>query len=363
MLKKFLIDHLDSLGQGVSKQDSRVIFIPKTLPGEQGQCQVLEQKTKVAFARLNSLELASDKRIEPECIHYENCQGCHFLHTSYENEKNLKFNAYKRLYQKFNLKHEPSFISSSERFHYRSRIQLHYNKKQKKLGYFIDRGKKILEVKSCLLPNDNLQERLQELYQNQSWLELVKNEPEKGHIELDTRSLHPIVNQDYASLGFQQLNLEINQKILELIQRKEAQINPHQVVDLFGGQGNLTKNLTAKTWVVDIYSHQKPLANHQNFINLNLYSKKALLTFRKLWKQKTCDWLILDPPRSGLKNLREWLDLLRPKFVTYISCNPHTQIRDLSYIDNYKIDQLSFLDMFPGTHHLESMMHLSKKSL
>ncbi len=56
----FQIEHIDPLGQGVSKgatADDKITFIKKTLPGESGTAEVFSEKKGVRFARL--LELKS----------------------------------------------------------------------------------------------------------------------------------------------------------------------------------------------------------------------------------------------------------------------------------------------------------------
>ena len=51
-MSKFLIDHIDPLGQGVFKQNDQIYFIPKTLPGETGQFEVLKSKKGVRTSKL-----------------------------------------------------------------------------------------------------------------------------------------------------------------------------------------------------------------------------------------------------------------------------------------------------------------------
>lgn len=64
--------------------------------------------------------------------------------------------------------------------------------------------------------------------------------------------------------------------------------------------------------------------------------------------------MIIDPPRKGCDEL--FLDQLldfKPKRIVYISCNVHTQARDLDYIlrdergKGYRVDSLSGFDFFP----------------
>ena len=76
------------------------------------------------------------------------------------------------------------------------------------------------------------------------------------------------------------------------------------------------------------------------------------------------DVVIMDPPRAGasldfLKSLVE----LSPNKVVYISCNPETLERDLSYLTRkgYRVKKIQPVDMFPHTEHVETVVSLIKK--
>ena len=72
---EFEIDNIDPLGQGVSKMGGNITFVAGTLPGETGTALVYRRAKGVQFARLQSLDKVSDKRIEPECPHFDRCPG------------------------------------------------------------------------------------------------------------------------------------------------------------------------------------------------------------------------------------------------------------------------------------------------
>ncbi len=65
--------------------------------------------------------------------------------------------------------------------------------------------------------------------------------------------------------------------------------------------------------------------------------------------------LLIDPPRSGLKD-KEALDFTaRFERVIYISCGPEALASDLNYLKaTHHIEKLAFFDQFPYTPHLES---------
>lgn len=74
--------------------------------------------------------------------------------------------------------------------------------------------------------------------------------------------------------------------------------------------------------------------------------------------------LILDPPRAGLHKevVKAILDII-PKKMVYVSCNPATLARDLSYLkEKYAIGPVQPIDMFPQTPHIETIVALKARS-
>ena len=75
------------------------------------------------------------------------------------------------------------------------------------------------------------------------------------------------------------------------------------------------------------------------------------------------DVLITDPPRAGMhpKVVEMLLKLAAPRLV-YVSCNPATQARDIQLLsEKYDVLKLRPVDMFPHTHHIESVALLELK--
>lgn len=69
------------------------------------------------------------------------------------------------------------------------------------------------------------------------------------------------------------------------------------------------------------------------------------------------DVLIVDPPRAGLHNklVNKLLEISSPKII-YVSCNVATQARDLQLMnEKYLVEKIQPVDMFPHTHHIESV--------
>ena len=73
------------------------------------------------------------------------------------------------------------------------------------------------------------------------------------------------------------------------------------------------------------------------------------------------DVVFMDPPRAGSdKKFLSSLVTLAPKTVVYISCNPETLARDLTFLvkNGYKVRKIQPVDMFPFTNHVETVVSL-----
>jgi len=75
------------------------------------------------------------------------------------------------------------------------------------------------------------------------------------------------------------------------------------------------------------------------------------------------DVMIIDPPRVGMHNdvVKQVLQIA-PQRIVYVSCNPATLARDIGMLKSrYQIIEVQPVDMFPHTHHIESVAKLERK--
>jgi len=357
---QFQIDSIDPLGQGVCKNSDKITFIDKVLPDESGTAVTWKENSKVRFARMTSLESekVSPLRIKPKYSHYQNYFNCSYQHTSYDSELKFKKEAFLRMLRALQYQSTIDLIEAPERFYYRNRIQLHYDLHQMKLGFITPQTQSITEVPHCLLVRAELKQKLEELYSHQSWVQLISNQqPKTGHIELYylDQNIQLNVNQPYAFGGFTQVNEVMNQRLKSYLLNFLEKFSPKTILDLFGGSGNLTNHYSkAKVTVVDGFqSTQAQLKDWQTFQKVDLYSKNEC----KNWLLATPkqDLLIVDPPRTGIKHLAEILEKTQARHFCYVSCNPSTMIRDVKELENYRCTHAALVDLFPATHHFESV--------
>jgi 23S rRNA (uracil1939-C5)-methyltransferase len=369
----FVIDHLDPLGQGVSKRidaknKSTITFVPKTLPGEQGKAQVIKSAKGVEFAALISLSKTSAQRIVAECPHYARCSGCDYLHVSYADELAFKKSALLFLLRSFDLKEDAiDVIGAPERFGYRNRVQLHY--RHKYLGLIDANSDQVLEIPQCKLLSPLVKQEMEQLYTDKRWLEQHSG---RGHVELYEKAGEVFTewNQPYASGGFSQVNSAMNQVLCEWLEKHFKTSTFSNLLDLFSGHGNLSDALirdrTVQRQLVDT-SPWPESTPAEHYLQLDLYDEEALPRFLRRATLKHADVLLLDPPRKGFAPLVQWSNQLKPKTIAYVSCNPVTLARDLQILMKeqkktaYRISQVALLDMFPGTHHFETVVVLENR--
>jgi tRNA (uracil-5-)-methyltransferase len=77
--------------------------------------------------------------------------------------------------------------------------------------------------------------------------------------------------------------------------------------------------------------------------------------------------LVIDPPRKGCdKNFLDQLLHFGPTRIVYVSCNVHTQARDIGVLvtggkgTRYEIESIRGFDFFPQTSHVEGVAVLNK---
>lgn len=350
----FKISTMDSLGQGVSKESDKITFISKTALGDEGEAEITAEKKGVAFGRMTRLTKASELRISPDCPHFSDCPSCHYLHVPYEQELNYKKKSLENLFHNYPLP-DVEVIPAIRRMSYRNRIQLHYDLKHRTLGMFDIKKRIIVPIPECKIGITPIQEEVQRLYQNDQWLKEAPTRLQRGHVEIYFKGgkLLRTWNRPYAEGGFTQVFDEMNQKLKLELDQWLSQRKLSDIVDLFGGNGNLSKGLPySNRLCVDQYPESKV-----EFFSQDLYSPQALPKVKTeiLNRGLNPNTLLLDPPRSGLKGLKYWLKELQPDYFVYVSCDPHTLARDVKEVQTHQLQRAILVDFFPSTYHFESM--------
>ena len=145
------------------------------------------------------------------------------------------------------------------------------------------------------------------------------------------------------------------------------------VYDLYTGLGSIALYISSKVkHVTGIEEIAEAIADANinmelnNIKNTTFYTGdvKHLLNDDFVAKHGKADVIITDPPRLGMHEsvVQTLLELEVPRLV-YISCNPATQARDLALLnEKYETIAIQPVDMFPHTHHIESVAKLKLRT-
>lgn len=178
-----------------------------------------------------------------------------------------------------------------------------------------------------------------------------------------------------SPLSFYQINPIQTEKLYQLALEKAELTGNEILLDLYCGIGTIgifmskqAKKVYGIEIVEEAIQDAKENCKLNGITNAEYYvgDTEKLLTNLIETKNIIPDVVVVDPPRKGLDktticNLKE----IKPKKIIYISCNPATLVRDLSYLEEtYDIKEIQPVDMFPYTSHVEcvSALKLRKDS-
>jgi 23S rRNA (uracil1939-C5)-methyltransferase len=179
------------------------------------------------------------------------------------------------------------------------------------------------------------------------------------------------LNFRISNNSFYQPNIFLADKLFNLITEIAAPTKNDIVYDLYSGIGTIALHIAPfANYVIGIEgslcaiddANFNSQLNHQQ--NISFYHGDVLKTFTPEFVKHNHkpSIIILDPPRSGtlIETLKNML-LTEPEKIIYVSCNPVSLAWNLSWlISKYRIAQIQPLDMFPQTHHVETIVLLER---
>ena len=68
----------------------KAVFVPFVLEGERVEATLVEEKPGFARARLEQVLEPSPHRVKPPCPYFTRCGGCHYQHSTYEHQLQIK---------------------------------------------------------------------------------------------------------------------------------------------------------------------------------------------------------------------------------------------------------------------------------
>lgn len=351
------IHDLSRGGAGVGKTPAgQIVFVPYTAPGDLAQVEIVESKKNYLQGRLLSLSRTSPDRVEPRCPVFGSCGGCEWQHLPYalqwSTKKNGALHALKRA--------GVSYLGSVEEFpalnpwNYRNRIQLRGLKDE--IGFRKKGSTELVAIASCDIARNEINQAIPSLknegkkFEKEYKLEIQVNE--NGKIEHAWNSSH-------AALGFRQINDDQNEVLKKWVKKNITK--QRELLDLYGGSGNLSVDLRDEMKQIECVDVTAPRENSTTKMKFHKWPVEKWISRQFLSPSKSPRSAIIDPPREGLgKNLKVILSELSRVCVNeviLVGCDEDSWARDCSGFQKlgWKLEKIALFDLFPQTHHLESV--------
>ena len=130
----------------------KAVFVPFVLEGEQIEASLIEQKPGFARAEATTIVAPSARRVQPVCHYFTHCGGCHYQHSSYEHQLEIKKEILRetlRRTAKIGLPCEIE-VHASQPWQYRNRSRLQVQTQPTfAAGYFEHGSHELLPVEEC----------------------------------------------------------------------------------------------------------------------------------------------------------------------------------------------------------------------
>ena len=385
-------------GDGVGRYEGgKVVFVPRTAPGDQAEIEVVRTKSRYAKGRLIELLRGGPGRVDPRCRHFveDSCGGCQLQHMSataqLEAKSNLVGEAVRRI-GRLEVD-DPPVVASQSPWRYRTKITLAAIRRTIGLRK-IDRPESTFELTDCLISSEPLMALWAAVSVRRELLpdgleSLVLREDRTGRLHLiavggerrwEAERLAVELSNDSVSLwwkpargaarvvhgpqvgfpatAFEQSNRATAQQIRHRLVDLVGDLTGMVAWDLYGGVGDtadLMASRGAEVWSVERDRGAVEWGERHGAKQVKRIAGFVEEAFGRLPEP---DLVVANPPRVGIgKSVSRWLDswarsARRPR-LAYVSCDPATLARDIARMANFKVVDLEAYDLFPQTAHVE----------
>ena len=381
-------------------EDGRAVFVSFGLPGERVRARLTEEKRGFARAELVEVLEPSPQRIQPRCLHFGLCGGCHYQHLPYEEQLKVKSEILRDQLTRIGRIENPpvrEMVASPSPWNYRNHVQFHLTG-EGKLGYMTAGVPRVFAISECHLPEGAINALWPQLEFEPGMdlervslrsgageelmlvLEAESPEPPELEIEAGISAVHVFAENTVVIAGNEHMLMRVLDRDFKVSAPSFFQVNTAMagimvehildnlpvtpastLLDIYCGAGLFSAFLAPKCGrligVESSVSACEDFAyNLDEFENVELYEGLAEDVVPHL--EAAPDIVLLDPPRAGLeKRVVDGLLRLNPQVIAYVSCDPSTLGRDAARLLNagYRLRDVTPFDLFPQTFHIESI--------
>lgn len=396
---QYKIEKLDNFGRGISHINNKIVFISNALEDEVVDATTTYSNKKFDEAKVNEIIEVSRMRIKPICPYFDICGGCNLLHMNYDDQLKFKYNKVKDIifkYLKENIK--VNDVIYSNQFNYRNKASFEV---KEKLCYKMRKSTNLVDINYCYLLDKNINDIVHVLNNlnlkninnitirtgEEDIMVIISGNPTQEIIDALKEKARSIYVNDKLVYGRSNIVSKIGNYEFFVSDKSFFQVNKYNVKKLYDKvleYAELTGNenildLYCGTGTIGIYlsKYAKSVigieVNEQAIFDANVNKNKNNIENISFICDTTSninnivnndfDVIIVDPPRSGLdKNTINFLINSKAKRVVYVSCDIMTLVRDLNILkQDYDIREITPVDMFPNTYHVECVCVLKLK--
>ena len=180
----------------------------------------------------------------------------------------------------------------------------------------------------------------------------------------------PSLELSFSRGGFSQVNYRQNLGLIALVGSFLELSGSEKVLDIYCGNGNFSLPLShavAEVSGIEAFdgsiadAHRNSVAN--GIVNAVFSCEDAAAGVKRLATAgEKFDIVLLDPPRTGARDIVEYIPALAPSSIVYVSCDPATLARDVGLLRKYGyvVVKSCPVDMFPQTYHFETVVRLDR---
>jgi len=378
------IEKIVPRGYGLAFAEGLTVFVSLAVAGDVLSVRIRELKGRTAFAEIESVIKPSLDRIDPPCPYFGTCGGCDFQQMKYTAQLGAKVEIIRdnlRRICKIEYDNEIPIVPSPAEFGYRLRAQWHADANMKAIGYYRRNSRELVDIDQCMILTPELQDKLTDLRTSLPWEVFLSDKVQidaatgdEGKTSVSSPELpEPETEIEISAFGeklwfsarsFFQGNRFLIDKLVEVAIGESSGGN---ALDLYCGVGLFTLPLARRfSNVIGIEENDEAVrfarqsAEGAGLANVEFRAQNVRRYLANV-VESDLDFVLLDPPRFGTeKEMMASLIRLRPRHVSYVSCDPSVLARDLRrFVENgYAIRSITALDMFPQTHHAETVVHL-----
>lgn len=390
------IERLLLNGAGEAQHDGLIVQVKGAIPGDIVKVTAISTKKRRVRASLDKIIRPSSDRVTPTCPFHETCGGCDLAHMNDSARRAAIATAVGR---GIRYTDKVEVTPSPSQTGHRARIKM--TVKRGVVGYLSSGTNDLVEIPHCQIARPEVNEVLAELRlalagsdcissveirsngsevhvnataieqqhaQAASQLSALKNVAINGrHAHGNTRFCIDIEGQtlQIGPRSFYQVNLEVNKLLIQHILRVTARLKPGRLLDLYAGIGNIGLPIAAQgVPVVAVERDKEAIRNSVATANEAGYSFTGICKSVERFDTTTepFDVVILDPPRSGAPGVLNRIMLTRPRAIIYVSCDLFTAARDINCVlaAGYSITSVDCFEMFPQTHHIETVLVIER---